>query len=257
MNYFHAYSSFECELLIDVNFIFGERRKKMMKKSLVLTLVLSALLLVTVMAVSVSADASLTIGEVSFVKDTANNLVTFTVPYTAVEVDQITVIAVKGTGEGAPAATEDNIVYFNQQSSASDSFTFSVALNAFDATNPYCWIKVGGTAIATASSDGGQEIWVDAGVLVYGDVNDDGTVDSSDAILIIKYAGAMAVGNELDATEFPDGSFPAGALVADVSDDGAIDSSDAILIIKYAGAMAVGNELAATEFPNGRFPADK
>ena len=182
----------------------------MMKKSLVLALVLSALLLVTVMAVSVSADASLTIGNVTFVKDAANNLVTFTVPYTAEDVDQITVIAVKGPAGEAPAATESNIVYFNQQSSASSSFTFSVALNAFDADYPYCWIKVGGTAIATASSDGGQEIWASAApVLVYGDVNDDGDIDSTDAILIIKYAGAVNAGNEPDPLEFPNGKFPA------------------------------------------------
>jgi len=229
----------------------------MMKKSFVLTLVLSALLLVTVMAVSVSADASLTIGEVSFVKDTTNNLVTFTVPYTAVDVDQITVIAVKGPASAAPDATEANIVYFNQQSSASSSFTFSVALDAFDADYPYCWIKVGGTAIATASSDDGQEIWATAGVLVYGDVNGDELVDATDIVLVAKYAAATAAGDDLDENEFPGGTFASGSTVsADVNGDGLVDATDVVLITKFAAATASGDPLDDNEFPGGKFPAE-
>jgi hypothetical protein len=201
------------------------------------------------MAVSVSADASLTIGEVTFVKDTTNNLVTFTVPYTAVEVDQITVIAVKGPADEAPAATEANIVYFNQQSSASDSFTFSVALDAFNADAPYCWIKIGGTAIATASSDGGQEIWANAApVLVYGDVNEDGEINVSDVTAIIALVQLQNAGTEIDATK---------ALLADVNGKDGLNVSDITMLIEYVSKLNAGgtDTLDPVKFPDGKFPA--
>ena len=238
--------------------IFLEKGGKMMKKSLVLTLVLSALLLVTVMAVSVSADASLTIGNVTFVKDAANNLVTFTVPYTAEDVDQITVIAVKGPASAAPTPAEGNIVYFNQQSSASESFTFSVALDEFDEDYPYCWIKIGGTAIATASSAPGQPIWTPSvPAVVYGDANGDGRIDATDANLVIKYANTISSSGTLDATEFPNGTFASGSTAAaDVNGDGRIDATDANLIIKYANTISSSGTLDAAEFPNGKFPVE-
>jgi len=225
----------------------------MMKKSLVLALVLSALLLVTVMAVSVSADASLTIGTVTKNVDIANNLVTFTVPYTAVEVDQITVIAVKGPASEAPAPDEGNIVYFNQQSSASSSFTFSVPYNAFSASEPYCWIKIGGTAIATASSDGGQEVWATAATPVYGDVSGDGEVTLADLSLAIKLFGALSTGNEIDASDF-DQSVEAAIACANVDGEGDITVTDISLFVKYFGLISSGTPLDS-EFPDGKFPA--
>lgn len=234
------------------------KEEKAVKKSLVLSLVLGALLLVTVMAVSVSAAPSLQMGEVTVTKDVANNLVTFTVPYTAENVSQITILAMKSTKDTEPVATEENIVYINQQSSeAGDSFVFAVPYDKFSADLPYCWIKIGGTSIATAQGPEDMEIWTPAvSTLVYGDVNGDNNVDATDVVLVTKYAAATAAEEELDATEFPGGTFSVGsAIPADVNADGNVDATDVVLITKYAAATAAEEELDATEFPGGKFPA--
>lgn len=62
-----------------------------------------------------------------------------------------------------------------------------------------------------------------------GDINHDGSVDSSDALLALRYSMGI---NDLD--EY-------GLTAGDVNDDGAVDSTDALLILRYA--IGISDEL--------------
>ena len=55
-----------------------------------------------------------------------------------------------------------------------------------------------------------------------GDVNDDGTIDSADALLVLKHSVHLL---DLDAVQ---------QLAANVNKDNTIDSSDALLILRYS-----------------------
>ncbi|HXK77154.1 MAG TPA: dockerin type I domain-containing protein [Oscillospiraceae bacterium] len=70
--------------------------------------------------------------------------------------------------------------------------------------------------------------------VIYGDVNGDETVDSGDAVLILKYAAQLI-----------DESGLAVPAAADVNSDGTIDSGDAVLILKYAAQLLTLEELQA------------
>ena len=66
--------------------------------------------------------------------------------------------------------------------------------------------------------------------VLYGDVNDDGEINSMDATLILKYdAGTGTLTNDQ-------------LKAADVSGDGEVDSADATLILKFDSGLI-------TEFP--------
>lgn len=58
---------------------------------------------------------------------------------------------------------------------------------------------------------------------LWGDVNGDGKVDSTDAVLLLRYAAKLSV--TIDTS------------VADVSGDGKIDSTDVVLILRYAAKL--------------------
>ena len=64
--------------------------------------------------------------------------------------------------------------------------------------------------------------WAPKGMLMYGDVNQDGTVDAKDALLVLKAAvGKATLTNEQ-------------RVLANVDGDGAINAKDALLILKKA-----------------------
>lgn len=66
---------------------------------------------------------------------------------------------------------------------------------------------------------------VSPALVSFGDVNDDGTVDTADAVLTLQYAAELIDGRALNTA------------AADVNGDGAIDTADAVLILQYAAEL--------------------
>lgn len=129
----------------------------MQKKSKVLALFLCMAMLVAAMPLMAYAEGeSLSIGEITKTGP-VEGLITFTVPYTAENVDQVTILAVVG-GEEFPEISEDgdNIGYIDQQDADTTisidgedvtAFQFVVEESRFSSENAYIHIKMGGTAI--------------------------------------------------------------------------------------------------------------
>lgn len=67
------------------------------------------------------------------------------------------------------------------------------------------------------------QIRVGKGTVTWGDVNGDGKVNSTDAVLILRYAAQLGV--DIDTA------------AADVNGDGKINSTDAVLILRYAAQL--------------------
>lgn len=223
-------------------------------KSLSLVLVL-AMLVSLLSMVTVSAAASLEIGEVTYA--VTDGVATFTVPYTAVDVNQITILATKGDESGAPVESDSNIVYADQQDYTVGSFTFKVKMSHFTAETPYIYIKIGGTAIDSAKEADGIDMIEDVvGILMYGDVNADKTINVNDAVLLVEYIGVNAAGGTLDASKFPGGDFPNTAKSAELTADGFINVNDAVLLTEFIGVKAAGGSLDEIKFPGGKFPAE-
>lgn len=133
---------------------------KIKKATKLLALAISAIMLVSIVPMVASAAAELSIGTITM--DTSETgILSFTVPYTASsEVEQVTVLAVVGSGDTAPATADNtNIAYIDQQASEGNpSFTFKVATDRFNTTNNKLFIKIGGTAIDSAKEGVPQEI---------------------------------------------------------------------------------------------------
>lgn len=228
---------------------------KKTSKSLSLVLVL-AMLVSLLSMVTVSAAASLEIGEVTYT--VTDGVATFTVPYTAVDVNQITILATKGDKSGAPTESEANIVYADQQDYTAGSFTFKVKMSHFNAETPYIYIKIGGTAIDSAQKADGVDMVEDVvEILMYGDVNGDDVINVNDAVLMVEYIGTTTSGGELDSTKFPNGDFPNTSQSAKLTDDDVINVNDVVILVEYIGTKASGGVLDEIKFPGGKFPGDK
>ena len=120
------------------------------------------------------------------------------------------------SSEGVPK--QDNIVYIDQLKASDASITFSVYPSDMVSGQTY-YIYVVGT----------DRSYTQVASFVYympytmGDVNADGAIDTSDALIILQYAVQKI---ELTDTQ---------KLAADVAlDKGKIDTSDALMILQYA-----------------------
>ena len=122
------------------------------------------------------------------------------------------------SGDGAPGA--DNIVYIDQQAAdANGTVAFTAYPQALD-KGSYRIFLLGGEQTL---SSGGLAVSFQAYVpYTLGDVNDDGTIDSADALLVLKHSVHLL---DLDAVQ---------QLAANVNKDNTIDSSDALLILRYS-----------------------
>lgn len=107
----------------------------------------------------------------------------------------------------------------NTLSFASAAFTVEDGVLTIENASASCLyaLQTTGTPIEPDKPD---EPDIPAGLL--GDVNTDGTVDTTDARLTLQYAARRIKGDSLDLT------------VADVNGDGAVDTTDARLILQYA-----------------------
>lgn len=80
---------------------------------------------------------------------------------------------------------------------------------------------IAGSTIAAITTT--VQIRVGEGTVTWGDVNGDGKVNSTDAVLILRYAAQLGV--DIDTA------------AADVNGDGKINSTDAVLILRYAAQL--------------------
>lgn len=177
------------------------------KKSKFLALAVCLAMLVMAVPFSASAAASLTINGIEKSAPDANGLVSIKVAYTAsAEVEQVTILAVKGLSE-APAAAETNIKYIDQQA-ASETITFNnaqvtgfefvVDKDDFSAADPNLFIKLGGTALNSATPGQNPVVIAETSTTfkVYGYVNVPAAVGAT-----------ASLGEGLSATTDADGKF--------------------------------------------------
>lgn len=121
------------------------------------------------------------------------------------------------SGDGAPGA--DNIVYIDQQAAdANGTVAFTAYPQALD-KGSYRIFLLGGEQTLSSGPAASFQAYVP---YTLGDVNDDGTIDSADALLVLKHSVHLL---DLDAVQ---------QLAANVNKDNTIDSSDALLILRYS-----------------------
>ena len=122
------------------------------------------------------------------------------------------------SGDGTPGA--DNIVYIDQQAADANGTVAFTAYPQALGKGSYRIFLLGGEQTL---SSGGLAVSFQAYVpYTLGDVNDDGTIDSADALLVLKHSVHLL---DLDAVQ---------QLAANVNKDNTIDSSDALLILRYS-----------------------
>ena len=121
------------------------------------------------------------------------------------------------SGDGAPGA--DNIVYIDQQAAdANGTVAFTAYPQALD-KGSYRIFLLGGEQTL---SSGGLAVSFQAYVpYTLGDVNDDGTIDSADALEALLFFVESKTPTETER------------LAADVNKDGTIDSYDALQMLRY------------------------
>ena len=122
------------------------------------------------------------------------------------------------SGDGTPGA--DNIVYIDQQAADANGTVAFTAYPQALGKGSYRIFLLGGDQTLNS---GGLAVSFQAYVpYTLGDVNDDGTIDSADALLVLKHSVHLL---DLDAVQ---------QLAANVNKDNTIDSSDALLILRYS-----------------------
>lgn len=136
--------------------------------------------------------------------------------------NQNLVFALKGDtaalGTNTTIPTENNIVYIDQKAADGSAVTFSIYPSALESGVTYGIYVVG-----TKTSYTKVASFSYYAPYVLGDVNSDGKIDTSDALLVLQYAAEKV---ELTDTQ---------KLSADVAvQKGKIDTSDALRILQYA-----------------------
>ena len=142
------------------------------------------------------------------------------------ENQQYLLLVLKGDASGtAPSVpTADNIAYIDQMAATDASVDFTAYPKELTKGKYYVYLVGGGTAFAqsqVASFEYDKKYTL-------GDVNEDGKIDSGDALLILKSSVHL-----VDLTDNQ-------RLAANVNKDGAIDSGDALLVLKYSVHLIEG-----------------
>lgn len=120
------------------------------------------------------------------------------------------------SGDGAPGA--DNIVYIDQQAAdANGTVAFTAYPQALD-KGSYRIFLLGGEQTLSSGPAASFQAYVP---YTLGDVNDDGTIDSADALEALLFFVESKTPTETER------------LAADVNKDGTIDSYDALQMLRY------------------------
>ena len=141
---------------------------------------------------------------------------------------QYLVLMLKDAGE-TTVPTAENIYYINQKAAADGKLTFTNAggdsVYPMDLVNGTYSIYIVGEGKTFTPANADASFTYEAGYTL-GDVNNDGSVDTSDAVLALRiYVGTYS------ATDVQ-------RKAADVSKDGVIDTTDALLMLRfYVGSI--------------------
>lgn len=203
---------------------------KKLLRTLLLAAALTALLCVSALAadsaVSITGQTGVTLtpktaeGETITEKDGKyENAAKFDVNATGTQGSQYLLLVLRD--QDVP--TEKNIVYINQAAAGEDgklAFTGSDAAYPMTMTSGTYYVYLVGDGKSFDATKADASFTYDAGYTL-GDVNGDGSVDTSDALLALRiYVGTYS------ATDVQ-------RKAADVSKDGVIDTTDALLMLRF------------------------
>ena len=133
---------------------------------------------------------------------------------------QYLLLVLKGSADGsAPSVpTADNIAYIDQMAAQNGSVSFTAYPKELTKGTYYVYLVGGGTAFADSQV---ARFEYDKKYTL-GDVNDDGSIDTTDALITLRHAVKLRL---LTGVEF---------LAGDVNVDGAVDTTDALMILRRA-----------------------
>jgi len=155
------------------------------------------------------ADSSVALGNIS----ESDKAVEVNFAVTGLESSDDVTILVYKKNTNATEPTQDNIVYINQVSADNSKISFNLLSTAADGRYE---VRMGGTGIETVSIG---SFYITS--VIYGDVNNDGLVDSRDAVFVMM--------KDINL-KLPDAVAPY-IQYGDVNDDGFVDSRDAVYIM--------------------------
>lgn len=136
------------------------------------------------------------------------------------ENQQYLLMVLKGGADGsAPGVpTADNIAYIDQMAATETGVSFTAYPKELTKGKYYVYLVGGGTAFNAAEPDATFQY---DKKYTLGDVNDDGAIDSEDALMALQIFTKIITPTETQR------------LAADVNRDTTIDSEDALLILRY------------------------
>lgn len=178
----------------------------------------------------VATGSSIDIQEANMNATVDDNYYTVSVPFTATSapaqmsffVYDITKIAGNQNNQVGFSA-ETPVGYINQYAGAAEgTYTFKLSKADYN-ENSIIVVKIGGTGVATpdAASYSLKNASQGGGDVLYGDINNDGSYDTKDTLLVLQYGA-----NKIQLTGDQ-------AKAADVNLDGSYDTKDTLLILQY------------------------
>ncbi len=143
----------------------------------------------------------------------------FAFSYTATNASDFQLVLMLSGSSAVP--TKDNIVYIDQtMPGAANAVAFTLYPSSLNQSEYHVFVSTsGGTGLSEVAD---FKVYRE---YILGDANDDGVVDSLDALRILRYAASLA-----DLS-------PTGLKAADANGDGAVDSLDALRILRYKAGL--------------------
>lgn len=155
-------------------------------------------------------------------------------------------IAVSGHGDSATLRmTEDGYILTADNlenvtiSGKNDSNTQTLTVST-DVQSVLIYETEYGMLTTSVDTDGDGSYEQELSEFALGDVDENGTVDASDAAAILTAAAKMGAGEDSGLTNVQKAK-------ADVNADGEIDASDAALILQYAAEVGSGNDVGSLD----------
>lgn len=176
--------------------------------------------IVTLAAVAALAFGTSAMAATTTVSPITDGKATVTYETTAGAGEQVTVLLLKPGADKTEGVKAEDIAYIDQKAADTEGkVKFEMPIS--DVTDGQTYALMSGSESATTVANDNATFGTADEPIHYGDVNDDGDIDTSDASMVIRhYVGTTAL---TDAQK----------LCADVTKEGDIDISDASQMIKY------------------------
>lgn len=139
------------------------------------------------------------------------------------ENQQYLLLVLKGEGDKAPSVpTADNIAYIDQMAAQNGSVSFAAYPKELTKGTYHVYLVGGGTAFNAAEPDATFQY---DKKYTLGDVDDNGVIDATDALLTLQHAAKLST---LQGRDF---------LAADVDKNQVVDGTDALMILQRAAKL--------------------